>query len=49
MNRHFTNTYIVPVKPFATTPGPFERVQQHVIRHVHACIDSRGGQFELLS
>jgi hypothetical protein len=30
------------------TPGTFERVQQSMIRSVHACNDSGGGYFEHL-
>ena len=29
-------------------PKAFERVQDSIIRHVHACTDSVGGHFEVL-
>ena len=45
MNRHFTKTFFMPVKPFVTALGPVEGVQKS-IRSVHACVESGG---ELLS
>jgi hypothetical protein len=44
----FHQRMFMPVKPFATARGPFQRERQSNIRCVHAWIDSGGGYFENL-
>jgi len=42
MNRHFTKTFLMSVKPFVIAVGHVEGVQKS-IRSVHACVESVGG------